>query len=270
MWPFIKRIQNKGFTLLEMVTVIVLLGVVSVGISGFIRIGTQAYVDVTNRDELIANGRFIVERLNRELRSALPNSVRVNSSGTTFCLEFIPFTTSSIYTDVPVVPEPASDIIFVIPFEDGGFNTDLRAAVYPLDASELYGSPDKIIAVDSLPDKANTIWEITLDGTVHFPEDSPTNRIYFVEQPVSYCKINQAGNTAAQLFRHAGGYVTDGSNIPTNMGVLMADYLMPNYNPFEVVDPSHLRNAIIQTELRLERNFEQMTFSNDVQVLNVP
>ena len=262
--------KSLGFTLLEMVTVIVLLGVVSVGITGFIRIGTGAYVDVTNRDELIANGRFVVERLNRELRSALPNSVRVNSSGTTFCLEFIPFTTSSIYTDIPVLPEATSDTIFVAPFDDSEFNTSLQAAVYPLEAGELYGASNKIADINSLPDKSNDIWEITLSNSIRFEADSPTNRIYFVEQPVSYCKVNQADGTSAQLWRHDNGYSIDANNLPTNNGVLMANFMVATYDPFEVINPSHLRNAIIQNELIFERNFERMTFNNDVQVLNVP
>ena len=43
--------HNKGFTLVELITVIIVLGVVSVGISGFIRTGIQIYTDTTERDQ---------------------------------------------------------------------------------------------------------------------------------------------------------------------------------------------------------------------------
>ena len=86
----------KGFTLIELITVIVLLGILSVGISSFLNFGTQIFVDATNRDEIISTARFSVERLNRELRKALPNSVRATDNGNSIdpitrqCIEYTP------------------------------------------------------------------------------------------------------------------------------------------------------------------------------------
>jgi MSHA biogenesis protein MshO len=76
----ITKATAKGFTLVELVTVIIVLGVVSVGISGFIRTGVQTYSDVIERDQLLGDSRFVVERIHRELRLAIPNSARVTAN----------------------------------------------------------------------------------------------------------------------------------------------------------------------------------------------
>ncbi|MBL0689544.1 MAG: prepilin-type N-terminal cleavage/methylation domain-containing protein, partial [Pseudoalteromonas sp.] len=114
--------KTKGFTLLELIIVIIILGVMSVGIAGFITLSTQTYLNVSERDELLANARFVTERLNREIRNAVPNSIRINSNSTTECLEFIPIKASTTYMDIPVIPELASKNISIIPFQDSEGN----------------------------------------------------------------------------------------------------------------------------------------------------
>ena len=86
------RTTSNGFTLVELVTVIIVLGIVSVGISGFIRTGLDIYSDVTEREQLLGDSRFVVERLNRELRMAVPHSVRVgnNASNDVQSIEILP------------------------------------------------------------------------------------------------------------------------------------------------------------------------------------
>ena len=98
--------KASGFTLMELIIVIIIMGVMSVGIAGFIKLSTQTYLNVTERDELLANARFAVERLNREVRNALPNSIRTDNNVTTNCLEFVPIKTSTVYTQIAVAPEP--------------------------------------------------------------------------------------------------------------------------------------------------------------------
>ncbi|MDG1750525.1 MAG: type II secretion system protein, partial [Thalassotalea sp.] len=65
-------VKHKGFTLIELVTVIVILGVLAVGISSFLQFGTRIFSETSARDELISSARFSVERINREVRHALP------------------------------------------------------------------------------------------------------------------------------------------------------------------------------------------------------
>jgi MSHA biogenesis protein MshO len=77
------RAQNshKGFTLIEMIIVIVVLGIVSIFLGGYIFSMIQAYTDTSQRTELVAKGRQALERIDRELRHAVPNTVSVLAGG---------------------------------------------------------------------------------------------------------------------------------------------------------------------------------------------
>ena len=120
--------KSNGFSLIELIVVIVILGILATGISTFISFGTQVYTDATDREKIISSARFAIERLNREIRTAVPNSIRINDNGSTGiitakqCIEFTPIVLSTIYTDIAVAPEPASNKIEVISFDEILFN----------------------------------------------------------------------------------------------------------------------------------------------------
>ena len=73
--------RSRGFTLVEMVTVIVLLGIIAVVLAPFIANAIQAWHDSRARAELVARGRLALERLAREVRQAVPNSLEVLAGG---------------------------------------------------------------------------------------------------------------------------------------------------------------------------------------------
>lgn len=255
--------KQKGFTLIELVTVIVILGVLAVGISSFLQFGTRIFSETSARDELISSARFSVERINREVRHALPNSVEAYDNGNSLnCISFTPIVLSTIYTDIPVEPEPASKDIFVIPFEeaDGRYSNDLSVIVYPLSVDDLDTSSGKIYSINAL-DTSVTPWLTSLDtiGNIHFAADSPTNRLFFIDGTTKYCVIG------SNLYRYE-------NNLD---GVLMAEniinYIDGNNIPvFSVANATQRRNATIQTRLMFSLNDELITFNNEVQIPNVP
>ncbi|MCO4799935.1 MAG: type II secretion system protein [Colwelliaceae bacterium] len=247
------KVNNQyGFTLIELVIVMVLLGVLSVGVSSFLKFGTQIYSETSARDQIISSARFAVERLNRELRHALPNSIRLKNASQ--CIEFIPIVESTIYTEIPVAPELATNEMTVIKFDDSLFNNTLSAVVYPLSPNDLYNGTDlfvnngKIFGVDSITDNTSDEWTVSLDGNIQFPQDSPTNRLFFIKDSVSYCLTGSA---------------------LTREGILMAESII-NVDPFEVIPATLQRNSIVQVRLTFENNTEQVTFNNEIQVPNVP
>ncbi len=73
--------RGRGFTLVEMVTVIVLLGIVAAVITPFIANSVRAWQDSEARADLVAKGRLALERLAREVRLAVPNSLVVLNGG---------------------------------------------------------------------------------------------------------------------------------------------------------------------------------------------
>lgn len=69
--------KSKGFTLIEMITVIVLLGIIAGILTPFISKAMQAYTHSRARASLVDKGRLALERLAREVRLAVPNSLVV-------------------------------------------------------------------------------------------------------------------------------------------------------------------------------------------------
>jgi len=72
--------RNSGFTLIEMVLVIVLLGIVAGILAPVISQNIRAYSDTKARNEMMAQGRLALGRLERELRHAIPYSIVVTGS----------------------------------------------------------------------------------------------------------------------------------------------------------------------------------------------
>ena len=71
----------RGVTLLEMLMVIVITGIIGVAIALFVRRPVESYVDATRRAQLTDITDTAVRRITRDLRTALPNSVRVDATG---------------------------------------------------------------------------------------------------------------------------------------------------------------------------------------------
>jgi len=73
--------KNNGFTLIEMITVIVLLGIMVGILTPFISKAMQAYTHSKARASLVDKGRLALERMAREVHQAVPNSLSVLSGG---------------------------------------------------------------------------------------------------------------------------------------------------------------------------------------------
>jgi len=68
--------RNQGFTLIEMVAVMVLLSFGLIAGTQLFTMTAQSYRDTSVRMKQTQDGRFVIERISRELREALPSSVR--------------------------------------------------------------------------------------------------------------------------------------------------------------------------------------------------
>ncbi len=108
-----------GFTLIELVMVILLLGIMATFASQFIGIGSQIYGDASSREQLMSDARFAMERLNREVRDALPGSERIETLGGSWddsgpCLRFWPISTSSRYLALNRAPSGSTSTLELV------------------------------------------------------------------------------------------------------------------------------------------------------------
>src|SRR5574343_710678 len=87
------RGPDRGFTLVEMVIVIVIAGILLGLVGMFGRRQIDNYVDVSNRAELADTADTALRRIARDLQSALPNSVRESGD----FLEFVPIRDAGRY-----------------------------------------------------------------------------------------------------------------------------------------------------------------------------
>lgn len=81
---------SRGFTLIELIVVIIILGVVGVFTFQFLASGVQTYITMQKQKDLLDEGRLCLERMSREIRDAeqilafTPNtSIRIQKSHNT-------------------------------------------------------------------------------------------------------------------------------------------------------------------------------------------
>jgi MSHA biogenesis protein MshO len=89
--------SDPGFTLVEMVVSIVLIGIVAGMVAVFVRAPVLAYRDAAARADLVDTADNALRRMARDLRLALPNSIRVSADGHT--VEFLQTKTGGRYQD---------------------------------------------------------------------------------------------------------------------------------------------------------------------------
>lgn len=77
-------------SLVEAIVVIVITGIIAGMVAVFIRTPVEGYMDAERRAGLTDIADTAVRRMAREIRLALPNSVRTAADGSGRCIEFIP------------------------------------------------------------------------------------------------------------------------------------------------------------------------------------
>lgn len=91
--------RMAGFTLVEMVIVIVITGILAAVVAIFIRAPVQGYFDTVRRAELTDQADLALRRITRDVRLALPNSVRLSTVDNVHYIEFIMTRSGGRYRD---------------------------------------------------------------------------------------------------------------------------------------------------------------------------
>jgi MSHA biogenesis protein MshO len=92
------RTRSSGFTLVEAIVVMVIVGIVAGMVAVFIRAPIMGYRDAVDRAEITDQADLALRRMARDIRLALPNSVRTMNNGS--ALEFLQTRTGGRYLSV--------------------------------------------------------------------------------------------------------------------------------------------------------------------------
>ena len=191
---------TTGVTLIELIVVIAITSIIGAMVAMFIRRPVEGYADAARRASLTDEADTALRRLTRDLRLALPNSVRVDGSGQ--FVEYIETTGGGRYrAEVDSVgggntlgfatADTTFDVLGPVPTLAVGnhivvynlYNTGTTSNAY-------FGDNRAAFASLAAP-------TITIASTL-FPESSPAKRFHVVSGPVTY------GCTGGQLLRYSG------------------------------------------------------------------
>lgn len=84
-----RTFNTAGFTLIEMIIVIAITAIVGSMVAVFLRAPLDSYIAQDRRARLADTADTALRRIGRDIRLALPNSVRVTSVGSVFYLEYL-------------------------------------------------------------------------------------------------------------------------------------------------------------------------------------
>lgn len=280
---------QQGFTLLELVFVLIIVAIVGVGITSFMRATVLQYSQFITRSQLMDDSSFIVERMAREIKHAIPNSIRIRGNSSAHCVEFVPNKWATTYTMLPMQPTANTqvDVVRMADINNMMFmplmNADY-AFVYPLESADVYdASRNKRQMISACSDDgdgncatdddADQIIQLTVADS--FAESSPASRLYIASGTVSYCVRNN------QVYRHTGTLATT-QTLYTSGGTLMAQNIANTLSadpsaqtgasddPFRWYDMSLRRNAYTRVLLSFTANGQTVSFMHEVHIPNVP
>lgn len=270
----------RGFTLVELMLVIVLLGIMALSVTRYLEFGVGMYSQSTEVQHALQQSRFALERVSRELRQAAPNSIRISEDVATglSCLEFVPVKQSGVYQNLPLFPL-RRDWLSIVSLDTQWLGqVGDRITVYPTDPSHIYQIPQLRTAILGSPVLDDG------DGNVHtqqvrlasqaglvatFATESPQKRFYLLGQPVSYCR------NGGDLYRYSNyGFQATQPLPPVANAELMAVGFsnLPTEPVFRYDSAVLTRNAVVHLFWRFSLTQQQpdLFFNHEVHLPNVP
>jgi MSHA biogenesis protein MshO len=286
---------SAGFTLIEMIVVIVITGIIAGAVAVFIRLPVQGYVDAARRAEMTDIADAALRRMGRDLRLALPNSIRITDGPTTGGLtlellltrtggryraanngagagDFLDFTLSDssfdqfgpFATGVGQAIVPNSDKLVV-------YNLGIPGAdAYAGDNISLITGTCSTPTCPTLPNENNISFK-----QKQFPFESPGARFQVVEGPVTYA----CDTTTGKLTRYWGYNITKTQPTAASLAASTASRALVATNvekcAFDYTPGVTARSGVVALTLKITESgagesAESAQLYHEVHVNNVP
>ncbi|MDO9150389.1 MAG: type II secretion system protein [Methylotenera sp.] len=268
--------KNHGFTLVELVVVITIVGILAGGVALFIGRPTQSFFDTERRADLSDRADTALRRIARDIRNALPNSVRITTSGTDSLLEFTPVINAGRYraevgtslADNPLDFSNPADTSFNVLGSAMSVSSNDSLVIYNLGiaGADVYESSNRR-ALNSATN-SNTL---SFTGS-SFPLTSPSSRFYVVSTPVTYaCDM-----TNRVLWRYQGYafQATQPASIVVLDGLpsIQRHQLANNLASCQITYTSGIlqRSGIVSINISMIEDSAQITLMHQINVANSP
>jgi MSHA biogenesis protein MshO len=284
-----RRVET-GFTLIELVITMTVGIIVASFIAMFISRPVTGFEDQSRRARLVDAADSALQRMTRDVRRALPNSVRARAGGGVSALEMLATVDGARYRTQP--PGTADQILdFTAP--DGAFDvispftqvakpfssTSDYLAIYNVgvpgaDAYELGNviTPSGT-QIDIAADGASGQDRVTLSPAFRFAYQSPSQRVYLVAGPVTYLCDPAAGT----LVRYSGYTIAADQSTRDSAAELlaagataslMADHVTACTFTYQAGTAE--RAGLLSMQLHLGEKTDAISLLSQVHVDNVP
>jgi MSHA biogenesis protein MshO len=284
------RLRQRGLTLIELVVTLVISTVVVGFVALFISGPVQGFADQSRRVRLVDAADAALQRIGRDIRRSLPNSVRTTSGGGVAALEVLSTVDGARYRAQP--PGTAAQILDFAAADDsfnvlGPFtqvakpynSASHHLAVYNVgvpgasayELSNVITPAGTTISIDT--DGATGEDRITLTPPFRFAYASPTQRVFLVDGPVSYLCDTVAGT----LTRYQGYAIAANQSARDSHGELLAAgaiaSLMANRVggcSFDYTPGTAERAGLVSLQIVVSAQGETVSLLSQVHVDNVP
>jgi MSHA biogenesis protein MshO len=266
----------RGFTLVELITVIVIIGIVAMMVVNMITTPMEGYRDMQRRAELVDIVDITLQRMARDIHHSLPNSVRLkdtDSDGNNDHIEILhtidggryaatgadAFDTTQVTSKFTILKKlndtttsaVQSSTHYVVVYNLGESGADAYS----------YGDVDNIDNMSPIIAPFISDTEINYSA-VQFPFSSPDHRFMIVDKAMTF------GCAGSSLYLKQGYAITDSIPTVTSADNLLADHVSScefHYNPGTTTRP-----GLVTLELSIMESGERISLLHQIFVENQP
>lgn len=286
------RLSQAGFSLVELIVVIVLLGVLASGAGLLLRNPIDIYEAQVRRQLLVDQGEMALRQIARDVRRALPNSIRIIPVGAGAALEMVNTVDGARYRDEfggayvgdqnYLLDFASLDTSFNLlgtlnnpaEFAAGNrvviYNTSVNVYAEAVDVDDQgiitpAGTLLGLVAEGAGPTRED---RITVTPAFRFTEQSPGQRVFFVDSSISY--ICDPGGS--QILRYAGyGFRAVQPTLAADFGVAPGKVISALGScSFSYAPGSAQRGGILTVEITISDSGESINLLHQIHVRNVP
>jgi len=287
------RSRQAGFSLFELILVIVLLGIMASGAGLLITSPIDAYSDQVRRQLLVDQAEMALRQIARDVRRALPNSIRTTPVGAGWALEMVNTSDGARYRDEAGVNFSAATYILDFTSADTEFNflgslnlpapstlsANQRLVIYNTAPANIYNDAvggaslgiitpsGTMMGLTELTMGGEVEHHLVLDTPFQFSQQSPGQRLFIVDGPISYI-CNPATGRITRYSGYDYSVAQPTAAPPTgSAGPLVTQLIACS---IDYTAGTAQRGGIVTLDITLSDSGESVTLLHQVHVDNVP